>query len=114
MPAVWFLIEILAFELFEPGMGIYKRKKESEQESYHARVHEKKKLGQENMDASKKKSTCSRKHAPRKRPRKKELVQEIRTRPRRRPRNKELVQEKKKIQVVLISRIDKLLQSCLK
>ena len=64
MPAVWFRIEILAFELFEPGMGIYKRKKESEQESYHARVHEKK-------NSVKKTRT-----RPRKRSRKKELVQE--------------------------------------
>ena len=63
-----------------PRLGIFKRKKGSEQKSNHARVHEKKNLGQE------KKKSVTKKHT---RPRikelgqekKKKLVKKTRTRP---------------------------------
>ena len=58
-----YLLVVLSF-IFKSGLGIYKRKKESEQESKHARVHAKK-------NSIKKTRTRTRK-----RPRKKELGQE--------------------------------------
>ena len=49
-------ISFLLFRLQESGLGIYKRKKENEQESKHARVHAKK-------NSIKKTRTRTRKHA---------------------------------------------------